>query len=446
MAQRVLQERASSVEAVGDAPAAEGRSRTQLRRSLAGMSYEDQVAAVRPETPLQMSGASATGATEDVHRVAADGLSGSGGRLPYLERIQSAFGRHDVSAVQAHVGGRAAEASKSLGAEAYATGESTAFKSPPSLHTAAHEAAHVVQQRQGVSLPGGVGRVGDTYERHADLVADAVSKGQSAESLLDASPGGAGQAVQRATTVTPERQGWIDDPKTHPYYGTFMTRVRASTVPNNIGGRIWADAVRGIYKPDPAERQQHLQRMASFLRKHLTPPATGKVSFYSGRGARDEAARVGYNILEERQGAALFDDLNFVAKSADWVGGTPSAAEVRPLWATISTTFAQQVHGEVHTMLNRWSPGSVYVGDELKVLTDNGITPKYHAVASFPHDHTKTVNATAQIDASGKLTRADTVLGSESACRSAIDAWNSLSDSQRNTQWARLGFRTPSTP
>jgi hypothetical protein len=51
-----------------------------------------------------------------------------------------------------------------MGAEAFATGDQVAFGAAPDLHTAAHEAAHVVQQRQGVQLKGGVGEVGDAYE------------------------------------------------------------------------------------------------------------------------------------------------------------------------------------------------------------------------------------------------------------------------------------------
>ncbi len=54
------------------------------------------------------------------------------------------------------------------------------------LHTVAHEAARVVQQRAGVQLTGGVGEAGDPYERHADEIADRVVQGKSAESLLDA--------------------------------------------------------------------------------------------------------------------------------------------------------------------------------------------------------------------------------------------------------------------
>lgn len=120
-----------------------------------------------------------------VQAVAADGVSAPGGRLPYIEQIQLSFGRHDVSGIEAHVGGRAAEASDAIGARAYATGNHVAFASAPDLHTAAHEAAHVVQQRGGVQLMGGVGEAGDRYERHADAVADKVVAGESAEALLD---------------------------------------------------------------------------------------------------------------------------------------------------------------------------------------------------------------------------------------------------------------------
>lgn len=65
---------------------------------------------------------------------------------PHLGKMQAAFGKHDVSGVTAHSGGSAASAGKATSAAAYATGNQVAFKGPPSLHTAAHEAAHVVQQ------------------------------------------------------------------------------------------------------------------------------------------------------------------------------------------------------------------------------------------------------------------------------------------------------------
>jgi len=120
-------------------------------------------------SPVQRAGGGAAG--EDPARtqaIAAEGVAGSGGALPYLDTIQRSFGpAHDVGGIEAHVGGPAATAASAIGAEAYATGTRVAFGSSPDLHTAAHEAAHVVQQRAGVHLRGGVGEAGDRHEQHA---------------------------------------------------------------------------------------------------------------------------------------------------------------------------------------------------------------------------------------------------------------------------------------
>lgn len=137
--------------------------------------------------------------SDAVHSAAQHGTAGSGGLLPYLERIQSSFGAHDVSDVQAHVAGAATNACDSMGAQAYASGNSVAFRDSPDLHTAAHEAAHVVQQRGSLSLPDGVGQCGDRHEKNADAVADVVVRGESAERLLG-SAGGLGHARGRDTT------------------------------------------------------------------------------------------------------------------------------------------------------------------------------------------------------------------------------------------------------
>ena len=149
----------------------------------------------------------------DLHTQAAEGMSGAGQALPHLERLQASFGEHDLGDVRAHVGGRASEASEALGARAYASGENVAFCGAPDLATAAHEAAHVVQQRSGLSLPDGVGRAGDVHEQQADQVSRAVVAGRSSEALLDGAGGGAsaGSAVQMeeeagATEVLTPRQ------------------------------------------------------------------------------------------------------------------------------------------------------------------------------------------------------------------------------------------------
>ena len=149
----------------------------------------------------RLDGDGGSGASGAVHDAAARGVSAPATALPHADQIRASFGGHDVSGVKAHVGGGAADACATMGATAYASGDHVAFAGQPDLHTAAHEAAHVVQQARGVNLYGGVGQVDDAYERHADAVADAVVDGRSAAPLLDGGPAGGGGAgaVQRKT-------------------------------------------------------------------------------------------------------------------------------------------------------------------------------------------------------------------------------------------------------
>jgi hypothetical protein len=146
-----------------------------------------------------------------VRSIAAAGVTGAGAELPHLDTIQRSFGRHDVGDVTAHVGGPAASAAVQLEAIAYATGTHVAFAEQPSVELAAHEAAHVVQQRGGVQFRGAKGETGDRYERHADEVASLVVQGKSAEALLDSVAGGGqasyAQAKSNASLVQAKHNG-----------------------------------------------------------------------------------------------------------------------------------------------------------------------------------------------------------------------------------------------
>ncbi len=114
---------------------------------------------------------------------AARGVEGRGAPLPFRAEIERASGR-DLGGIEAHVGGAAADSCAELGATAYATGNQVAFGSSPDLHTATHEAVHVLQQGAGVQLKGGVGEVGDAYERQADAAGDAIVRGESIAHLI----------------------------------------------------------------------------------------------------------------------------------------------------------------------------------------------------------------------------------------------------------------------
>lgn len=138
-----------------------------------------------------------------IHAAAHHGVGSSAIRLPHIERIQQSFGaRFDVATIRAHVGPAATSANRRMGTRGYAMGEHVVFREPPSLRLAAHEAAHVMQQRSGVQLSGGVGTQGDAYERHADEVAERVVAGESVEALLDAAP----SLSQAPTHATPTVQ------------------------------------------------------------------------------------------------------------------------------------------------------------------------------------------------------------------------------------------------
>jgi hypothetical protein len=143
------------------------------------------------------SNAGPAGSPDAVHAAAERGTAGSSTRLPFADVIQRAFGRHSVDDIQAHTDANAAAGAAAMGARAFATGNHVAFAGTPGLHTAAHEAVHVVQQRAGVHLKGGVGETGDAYERNADEVADRVVRGESAADLLPGGGSSPGSAVQR---------------------------------------------------------------------------------------------------------------------------------------------------------------------------------------------------------------------------------------------------------
>jgi len=168
-----------------------------------------------------------------VHEAAGRGVATPSSPMPHGDMIQRAFGRHDLSNVQAHTGPEAAAAAGGMNAEAYATGNHVVLGNATDLFTAAHEAAHVVQQRGGVHLKAGVGEAGDAYERHADEVASLVVQGKSAEQALDRHAGGlagAPRAAHEAPTGAIQRKTTIvDDPedptnKTKPGTGTGLLK------------------------------------------------------------------------------------------------------------------------------------------------------------------------------------------------------------------------------
>jgi hypothetical protein len=112
------------------------------------------------------------------------GVASPGASLPYAQQIQSSFGpEFNIGGINAQVGGQAGKEADAMNASGFAAGNRVGFSGAPDLHTAAHEAAHVFQQRQGIQLTGNAASAGP-YERHADRVADAVVRGEDASPVL----------------------------------------------------------------------------------------------------------------------------------------------------------------------------------------------------------------------------------------------------------------------
>jgi len=90
--------------------------RVQLKRGIETLSYEAsaQILSTSSSEPLQFRVARAIQARNrqlaqprDITDVAVRGVQGPAQRLPHLKPIQHSFGHHDVSNVEAHVGGAA---------------------------------------------------------------------------------------------------------------------------------------------------------------------------------------------------------------------------------------------------------------------------------------------------------------------------------------------------
>lgn len=244
------------------------------------------------EGAVQRRSAEERDPTHEVHAVARGGLAGAESRLPHLETIQASFGRHDVRGVAAHLDGRAAAASRVLGAHAYASGDAVAFRSAPDLFTAAHEAAHVVQQRSGVALSDGLGRAGDRYEVHADEVAQLVVRGASAEGALDRMVG-AGRGAAPAAVAVQRRADAAESTYEHVAEGAREPAVGSEKKPAAESEKEEARAdTRAM--PDVFGSEVVLEAWVANLNRALRESKNrGKLATFKARGwANDEGLQV----------------------------------------------------------------------------------------------------------------------------------------------------------
>jgi hypothetical protein len=319
-----------------------------------------------------------------VHEAAARGVSGAPTQLPYHDQIQQLFGHHDVGGIAAHVGGPATDATSAMGARAYATGNQVAFGAAPDLHTAAHEAAHVVQQRGGVQLAGGVGRSGDTYEQHADAVADAVVAGRSAEALLDPMAGrgapstgvqrqvppvgpAAGPAGPAAAPLTPvERCLDGQDPFTRPLaeqamisYGALSPVDRATWVTRWAPRGHLGDMAHALARPDVAVGGRFENTLRDLLQRSQRAAAADQARL---EGLVDDAA------VAQAQANEMVARNTAAAAAARPVGAPPpttadvaaqqeaqvSQTSIAPQTRTLTPTREARLTREAHAAVTRF--------------------------------------------------------------------------------------------
>jgi len=184
------------------------------------------------------SGPQARPAGQSAHTIATAmaGVRGMPGPLPFLERIQASFGRHDVTHARAHMSPQASRSARAIGAAAYTFGRDVAFDCSPSLFTAAHEAAHVVQQAGGVRPRGGLDHASDPWERHADRVAERVVAGRSAEDLL--SPVAPARGAMPVGAAVVQCEPAKAPPKVKQFGPTVLGSVFAAYIRLALGDQI----------------------------------------------------------------------------------------------------------------------------------------------------------------------------------------------------------------
>lgn len=274
-------------------------------------------------TPVQRAAERAAAAADvdaavHVHTAAAHGVAGPGGPLPHAAEIQRAFGAdHDISSITAHVGGAAAIAAEALGAQAFATGSHVAFAAPPDLHLAAHEAAHVIQQQSGVSLKGGVGQTGDAHEQHADAVADAVIRGESAAALLDR-PAGSRSSLTPAIQRKP-----LDRKDENEGRGLAHLRPRQPEAPRKADdGFATLPAWAGLTVKEftPGNLLSHVMNLGSNIKPQTLVDLArgwkerleaGQASHSVTDGAEEAEVKAGYKNAVARSGGEYYADLTW---------------------------------------------------------------------------------------------------------------------------------------
>lgn len=149
-------------------------------------------------------------------RVARSGFAGNPTQLPHSEKLSDVFGDRNTERIRAFTGEKATEAAEALGADAYSLDGKAAFRGAPTVETAAHETAHVLQQLPPDGSPAehsGLASA-DQLEAEAEGVAESAAgsspvakhiPGRARANLLQLSPNTREIDFEEAEQVTGDR-------------------------------------------------------------------------------------------------------------------------------------------------------------------------------------------------------------------------------------------------
>jgi hypothetical protein len=316
-------------------------------------------------------------APPEIEAAAARGVATPSAALPHAETIARSFGRHDVSHVQAHTGAAASAAARDMGAAAFATGDHVVL-ADSSLHTVAHEAAHVVQQRAGVHCKTGDDDRGDTWERHADRVADAVVGGRSAEAVLDeVRPTGGATGVQRMKLDADGSYAMVSgdyNTENRAAFAAWVTRLEAA---NNVAvlRRLLASLHRDVF--DMADHESIAKSLVQRALDKLAPAAAAPADPANPALANLPRADWWKLFIEgEKHDAGQTDDANAMRFDRDQSPG---------YYAAMSKAFATEVAGTDGHRLGFDDYNRMHVGvtqDILRSKDDGGFEPVPHKLSA----------------------------------------------------------------
>ena len=205
-----------------------------------------------------------------VHKVVGKG-GGSSLDDGVRQKMESSLG-YDFSGVRVHTGGDAANAAKSVQAQAFTVGQDVVFNdgkydpsSPDGQRTIAHELTHVVQQSKGdvpgESRGGGVkvSDPGDWAEQQAEATADAVMAGGGADHAGHDHAGGSGGSVQ---TLPLQREAPVADDQLQPLVEPTVQRAEAGQDEQLEEEPVQALAETDVQRQEEGEEEEAVQTLA----------------------------------------------------------------------------------------------------------------------------------------------------------------------------------------